>query len=187
MKLKRRLLLGRKAMTNLDSILKSRDITLPTKVHIVMYKCELDHKELWALKNWCFRTVVLEKTLESPLNCKESKPVNPKGNQSWIFIGRSDAEVEAPILWLPDAKRQLIGKDCDARKDWGHKEKGVTEDEMVGWHHWLDGHEFEQTRKMVKDREAWHAAPMGSPRVRHGLVTDQQILNFLYFPFSVLR
>ena len=106
---------------------------------------ELDHKESWALKNWCFWPVVLEKTLESPLDCKEIKPVNPKGNQSWIFTGKTDAEAEAPILWPPDAKNWLIGKDPDAGKDWRKEEKGTTQDEMVGWHHQLDGHEFEQT------------------------------------------
>ena len=104
----------------------------------------LDHKEGWALKNWCFWTVVLEKTLESPLDCKEIKPGNSKGNQPWLFIGRTDAEVETPILWPPDAKGWLFGKDPDAGKDWRWKEKGTTEDEMVGWHHWLNGHEFEQ-------------------------------------------
>ena len=93
---------------------------------------------------WCFRTVILEKTLESPLNSKEIKPVNPKGNQSWIFLGRIDAEAEAPILWPPDAKSWLIRKDPDTGKDWRQEEKGMTEDEMVGWHHWLDGHELEQ-------------------------------------------
>ena len=107
---------------------------------------ELDHKEGWALKNWCFQTVVLERPLESPLDYKEFKPVNPKGNQSWIFIGRSDVKAEAPILWPSDAKSRLIGKDPDAEKDWGQEEKGMTEDEMVGWHHRLNGHEFEQTR-----------------------------------------
>ena len=106
---------------------------------------ELDCEESWVLKNWCFWTVVLGKTLESPLDCKEMKPVNPKGNQPWIFIGRTDAEVEAPILWPPDAKSWLIWKDPDAGKDWRQEEKGVTEDEMVGWHHWLNGHEFEQS------------------------------------------
>ena len=150
--IKRCLLLGRKAMSNLDSILKSRDITLPTKVclvkamvfPVVMYEmCELDSKESWMLKNWCFGIMVLEKTLESPLNCKEIQPVNLKGNQSWIFIGRTDAETEIPILWPPDTKSWLIGKDPDAGKDWGQEEKGVTEDEMVGWHHQCNGHEFE--------------------------------------------
>ena len=105
---------------------------------------ELDYKESWALKNWCFWTVVLEKTPESPLDCKEIKPVHPKGNQSWIFTWRTDAEAEIPILWSPDAKNWLIGKDPDAGKDSGQEEKGTTEDEMVGWHHWLNGHEFEQ-------------------------------------------
>ena len=95
-------------------------------------------------KNWCFRTMVLEKTLETPLDCKEIKPVNPKGNQSWIFIGRTNAEAEAPILWPPDVKNWLLGKDPDAGKDWRWEEKGATEDEMVGWPHWLNGHEFEQ-------------------------------------------
>ena len=104
---------------------------------------ELDHKEGWALKNWCFRTAMLEKTLESPLDSKEIKPVNPKGNQPWIVIGRTDAE--APILWPPDVKSRLIGKDPDTEKDWSQEEKGTTEDEMVGWHHRLNGHEFEQT------------------------------------------
>ena len=136
-------------MTNLDSILKSRDITLPTEVHlvkvmvfpVVMYGCELDYKESWAPKNWCFWTVVLEKTLESPLDCKEIQPVHPKGDQSWMFIGRTDVEAEPPVLWPPDAKSWLIWKDPDAGKDWG-QEKGMTEDKMVGWHHWLNGHEF---------------------------------------------
>ena len=105
---------------------------------------ELDHKESWALKNWCFWTVVLEKTLKSPLDCKEIKPVNPQGNQSWIFTGRNDAEAEIPILWLPEAKNWLIGKDPDTGKDCRQEEKGMTEDEMVGWHHWLNRHEFEQ-------------------------------------------
>ena len=109
--------------------------------HIWMW--ELDYKESWAPKNWCFWTVVLEKTLESPLDCKEIQLVHPKGNQYWIFIGRSDTEAEAAILWPPDAKNWLIGKDRDAGKDWRQKEKGTTEDEMVGWHHWLNGHEFE--------------------------------------------
>ena len=105
---------------------------------------DLDYKESWTLKNWCFWTVVLEKTLESPLNCKEIKSVNHKGNQSWIYIGRIEAEAEAPILWPPDAKSLLIGKDSDGGKDWRQKEKGTTEDEMVGWHQQLDGLEFEQ-------------------------------------------
>ena len=145
--IKKHLFLGRKVMTNIDSILKSRDITLSTKVHLVknygfssshVWMWELDHKESWAPKNWCFWTVVLEKTLESSLDCK-IKPVNPKGNQSWIFTGRTDAEAEPPILWPSDEKSWLIEKDPGARKDWGQEEKGVTEDEMFGWHHRLNG------------------------------------------------
>ena len=111
--------------------------------HVCMW--DLDHKECWASKNWCFWTVVLEKTLESPLDCKEIKPVNPNGNQPCIFIGRTDAEAEALILWPPNAKNWLTGKDPDAGKDWRQKEKGMAEDEMVGWHHWLNGYEFEHT------------------------------------------
>ena len=106
---------------------------------------ELDHKEGWAPSNWCFQTVVLEKIPKSPLDCKEIKLVNPKGHQPWILTGRTDAEAEALILWSPDTKSQLTGKDPDAGKDWGQEEKRVTEDEMVGWHYWLSGHEFEQT------------------------------------------
>ena len=144
----RSLLLGKKVMTNLDSILESRGITLLTKVHlvkamvfpVVMYGCDSGHKEGWVLKNWCFWTVVLEKTLESPLDCKEIQPVHPKGVQSWVFIGRIDAEAETPILWPPHAKSWLIWKDPDAGKDWGQEEKGMTEDEMVGWNHQLNGH-----------------------------------------------
>ena len=143
--IKRCLLLGRRAMTNLDSILKGRDMSLPTKVYIVkamvfpvvVYGCELDHKEGWVPKNWCFQTVVLEKTLENPLDSKEIKPVNPKGTQPWIIFGRTDAEAEAPILWPPDARNQFIGKDPDAGKEWGQEEKRATEDEMVGWNHGL--------------------------------------------------
>ena len=149
--IKRCLLLGRKVMTNLDSILKSRDSTLPTKVCLVkgygfssshVWMWELDYKERWVPKNWCFWTVVLEKTLENPLDCKEIQPVHPKGGQSWVFIGGTAAKAETPILWLPDAKIWLIWKDPDAGKDW-RQEKGTTEDEMVGWRHWLNGDEFE--------------------------------------------
>ena len=110
--------------------------------HVWMW--ELDYKESWMLKNWCFWKLVLEKTLESPLDCKEIKPVNPKWNQSWIFIGRTDAEAEALILWPPEAKNWLIGKDPDPGKDWGQEKKGVTEDKMFGWHYQLNRHEFEQ-------------------------------------------
>ena len=109
--------------------------------HVWMW--DLDYKESWKLKNWCFWTVVLEKTLKSPLDSKEIQPVHPKGYQSWVFIGRTDAEAETPILWPPDVKNWLIRKDPDAGKDWRQEEKGTTEDEMVGWHHQLNGHEFE--------------------------------------------
>ena len=105
---------------------------------------ELDYKESWALKNWCFWTVVLQKTLESPLDCKEIQPVHPKGNQSGAFIGRTDAEAKTPILWPPDGKNWLIWKDPDAGKDWRQEEKGMTEDETVGWHHWVEGYASEQ-------------------------------------------
>ena len=110
--------------------------------HVWMW--ELDHKEIRGLKNWCFWTVVLEKTPESPLDCKEIKLVNPKWNQSWILIERADAETETPVLWPPDVKDWLLRKDSNAGKDWRQEEKGTTEDEMVEWHHWLDEHEFEQ-------------------------------------------
>ena len=141
-------------MTNLDSILKSRLITLPTKVRVVkamvfssshVWMWELDHKEGWTPKNWCLWIVVLEKTLESPLDCKEIKPVIPKEYQPWIFIRRTDAEAEVPILWPPDVKSWLIGKDADAGKDWRQEEKGTTEDKMFGRHHWFNGRESEQT------------------------------------------
>ena len=134
--IKRYLLLGKKAMTNLDSILKSRNITLPTNVYLVKamvfpvviygYESWTVKKAEWVSKNWHFWTVVLAKTLESPLDCKKIQPVNPKGNQSWMFIGRTDVEAETPILWLPDVKNWLIGKDPDAGKDW-RQEKGMTE------------------------------------------------------------
>ena len=143
--IRRHLLLGKKAMTHLDSILKSRDITLLTEDHIVkvfgfsssyvlrMYIMYIraGPEKGWVRKNWCFWIVVLEKTLESPLDSKEIQPVNPKGNQPWIFIGRTDAEAEAPIFWPPDAKSQVIGKDPNDGKDWGQEEKGMKEDEMV--------------------------------------------------------
>ena len=142
--------------------------------HVQMW--ELNHKEGWAWKNWIFQTAELEKTLESHLDCKEIKPVNPKGNQSWVFIGRTVAEAEALIIWPPNAKSQLTGKDPDAGKDWGQEEEGKTEDEMVGWHQWLAGHKFEE---IVKDREAWCAAVHGSQRVGHDWATEQQQQNML--------
>jgi len=141
-------------MTNLDSVLKKQRHHFPGKgpysqnysfssSHVWIW--ELDHREGWVQKSWCFWTVVLEKTLENPLNSKEIKPVNNKGNQLWLFIGRTAAEAEAPLFWLPDVTSQLIGKVSDAGKDWRQEEQGATEDETVGWHHWLNGHEFEQT------------------------------------------
>ena len=149
--IKRRILLRSKLMTNLDNILKSRDITLPTNVclvktmvfPVVMYGCESCIIKKAEPPKFVFLTVVLEKTLESPLDCKEIIPVHPKGDQSWIVIGRTDAEVESPMLWPPDMKNWITGKDPDAGKDWRQEEKGMTEDEIVGWHHQLNGCEFE--------------------------------------------
>ena len=149
--IKRHLLLGSKVMTKLDIILKSRDITLSTKVRlvkamvfpVVMYGCEswtlkkAERQRIGTFELWCWRR------LESPLDCKEIQPVHPKGDQSWVFIGKTDIEAETPILWPPLAKSWLIGKDPDAGRDWGQEEKGMTEDEMAGWHHRLNGHEFE--------------------------------------------
>jgi len=169
---------------------------------------ELDYKESWVPKNWCFWTVVLEKTLESPLDYKEIKPVNSKGNQSWIFIGRTDDEAEAPVLWVPDAKNWLIRKDPDAGQDWGQKEKGTTEDEMVGWYHRLYGHKLEQapgvgdgqgslvccspwgckeldtTESLIRTelnplQYSGLENSMGSQRVRHGWATFTFTIHFL--------
>ena len=130
-----------------------------TSSHVWMW--ELDHKKGWMAKNWCFQAVVLEKTLESPADIKEIKPVDPKGNQSWIFIGRADAEAQTSILWPPDGKSQLNGINPVARKDWGEVGKEVTENEMIGWHHRLNGHSWSKLREIVNDREAWHAALHG--------------------------
>ena len=165
-------------MTNLSSVLKSRDIILPTKVCIikviafpvVMYGCEswTSHKEGWVLKNWCVWTVVLEKTLESPVDSKEIKSVNSKGNQSWIFTGRTDAE--APVLWPPDVKSWLIRKDPDVGKIEGRRRRGWQEDKMGGWHHRLNGHEFEQA--LVDSEGQGSLACCGLQRVGHDWATE---------------
>ena len=154
--------------------------------HVWMW--ELDYKESWALKNWYFWTVVLEKTLESPLDCKEIQPVHPKGDPSWVFIGGTDVEAETPIFCPPNAKSWLIWKDPDAGKDWGQEEKGTTEDEMVGWHHWLNGYEFKQALGVG---DGWTGKPgmlqsMGSQRVGHDWVTE---LNWEYSltPFTKIN
>ena len=149
--------------------------------HVWMW--ELDYKESWVPKNWCFWTVVLEKTLESPLDCKKIQPVNPKVNQSWIFIGRTDVEAETPVIWPPDVKSWLIWKVPDVGKDWGQKEKGMTEDEMVGWHHWLDGHGFGWALGADNDREAWHSAVHGVAKSQTQL-SDWTELNWIRNMFS---
>ena len=136
---------------------------------------ELDCEEGWVLKNWCFWTVVLEKTLESPLDCKEIQPVHSEGDKPWVFFGRNDAKAEAPVLWPPHVKSWLIGKDSDPGRDWGQEEKGTTEDEMAGWHHWLDGCEFE----MVMVREAWWAAIHGVSKSQTRL-SDWTELNWIF-------
>ena len=150
---------------------------------------KLDQKESWALKNWCFRIVVLKKILENLLDCKEIKPVNPKGNQLWILIGRIDAEAKGPILWPPNVKSWLIGKDLDPGKDWRQKEKGVAEDEVSGWHHQINGLECEQT---LGDRETWHAVVHGVTKnwTRLSEWTAKHIFNiklkaFWLFDFSL--
>ena len=187
--IKRHLLLGRKAMVNLDSILKSRDITFTDKgpcsqsygfssSHVRMW--QLDHKEGWVLKNWCFWTVVLEKILESPLDYKEIQPVHLKADQSWVFIGRTDVEAETPILWPPYVKIWLIRRDPDAGKDWRQEERGMTEDEMVGWHHRLNGHEFEQA---PGDGEGQGSLVCCSPWGRKELDTTELLNNKLHLYF----
>ena len=147
--------------------------------HVWMW--ELDYKESWVPKNWCFWTVVLEKTLKSPLNCKEIQPVHPKGNQSWIFTGRTDAEAEAPILWPPDAKSQLIGKDPDAGKDWRQEEKRALENDMVEWYHWLNGDEFEQALGIGDGQGSlgmlWS---IWSQRVRQDWATELNTISYRY-------
>ena len=166
-------------MTNLDSILKDRPHFADkgpysqsysfSSNHVGMW--ELNHKEGWEPKNWCFWTLVLEKTLESLLDSKEIKPVSPEGNQSWIWTGKT--EVEAPTLWPPDVKSQLAGKDPDAGKDWGQEEKGTTEDEMVGWHCWLNGQEFEQILGDGKGTGSLACCSPWGHRIRHDLLTEQ--------------
>ena len=146
--------------------------------HVWMW--ELDYKESWALKNWCFWTVLLEKTLENTLHCKEIQPVRPQGNQSWIFIGRADAEAVTPVLWPPAVKNWLTGKDSDAGKDWRQEEKGMTEDEMVGWHHQLNGHElWESSRSWWWTGNPAILKSIGSQRVGHDM-TEQ--LNWTFWP-----
>ena len=167
----------------MNKLKKKKDITLSIKVHlvkamvfpVVMYECEsLHYKQSWALKNWCFWTVVLENTLESPLDCKEIQPVHPKGDQSWVFIGRTDAEAKTPILWSPDSKSWLIRKDPDAGKDWGQEDKGTT-----GWQGWMASL-IQWTWVWAGFRRWWRTGKpgmlrsMGSQRVRHNWVTEQQ-------------
>ena len=166
-------------MTNLDGILKSRDTALPAKVcsqsrvfssgRIWMW--ELDHKESWVLKSWCFWAVVLEKTIESPWNCKEIQPVNRKGNQHWIFIS---TDAESPLLWPPDVKSWFTGKDPDPGEDWSQEEKGTTEEEMVRWYHQLNGHEFEQVLGDGEGQGRRVLQSMGSQRVGHDWTTEHK-------------
>ena len=178
--IKRPLLLGRKVMTNLDSIFKSRDITLPTKVllvkamvfPVVMYGCESWTVKSWAPKNWCFWTVVLKKSLKSPLDCKEIQPVHCNGDRSWVFFGRNDAKAETPVLRPPHVKSWLIGKDSDAGRDWGQEENGTTEDEMAGWHHRLDGREFEWTPGAGNGQGGLACCDSWGRRVGHAWATE---------------
>ena len=148
---------------------------------------ELDCEESWVVKNWCFWTVVLEKTLESPLDCKEIQPVHSEGDQPWVFFGRNDIKAETPVLWPPHAKSWLIRKDSDAGRDWGQK-KGTTKDEMAGWHHWLNGRELSELWELVMDRKAWRAAIHGVAKSRTWLSNWTELnwkdLAFLHLPWG---
>ena len=182
-------------------MLKGRDIPLLTKVciakvmafssnHVQMW--ELDHKEGWALKNWWFWTMVSEITLESPSDCKEIKPVNPKGNQPWIFVDRLMLKLKSPLLWPPDTKSLLIERDPDAGKDWRQEEKGTTEDKMVGRHHWLDGHEFEQAlgagdaQGSLACYSPWGRKELGTTEQLNWLTNIYIMLTFLWSIYVVL-
>ena len=176
-------------MTNVYSILKKKRHLFASKgpcsqsygLSLVMCGCELDRKEGWVPKSLCFQTVVLETTLESAYYSKEITPVYPKGNQSWIFNGRTDAETEAPKLWSPNTESRLIGKDPCAGKDWGQEKKGTTEDEMVAWHHQLNDMSLSKLQEMVKDREAWRAAVHGVTKSQTGhsdwTITTCMVIN----------
>ena len=187
--IKRHLILGRIAMSNIDSVLKSRHHFEDKgpysqtygfcSSHVWMW--ESDHKEGWAPKNWHFWTEVLEKTLESHVDCKEIKPFNPRGNQPWIFIGRTDAEAKAPIFWPSDLKSWLTGKAPDAGRKCGQEEKGATEDKMVGWYHWLNGHESEQTQRDSDGQRSLACCSSWGRRVGHDLDTEQQSYYFIQF------
>ena len=151
--------------------------------HVWMW--ELDWEESWVPKNWCFWTVVLEKTLESPLDCKKIQPVHPKGDQSWVFIGRTDAEAETLILWPPQVKSWLIVKDLDAGRNWGQEKKGTTEDEMAGWHHWLDGHEFEWTPGVCGGQGGLMCCNSWGRRVRHDWATELNWTELIYLQGAI--